>query len=305
MAANLWLGARMVGRAGWKGKISGYPPSVELGTARKGEISDDRRERCIARVEWICVVAGSGIAPFHGGVDRAYDVPSMESRVCRGGAGEIVAGEGELAATSSVVQERVGRRRESRERTCLGDDDVGVTEGDGAGAVVLAAGDPEVAGLLGVVAGDEDADLGGPPQMDHGRLHDAEHEVPPAGAVALEPGLPRRGGGGGACCWRSAGERGGSAGIREDGGSAEDGRSGCGMRGCRGCGRLRRGCGGAWREGALGSARTAGTASLGRGLAGAADSTGVAGAATAGAGRGIAGGARWHNKEVWTPTLKT
>ena len=63
------------------------------------------------------------------------------------------------------------------------------------------AGDPEVAGLLGVVAGDEDADLGGPPQLDHGRLHDAEHEVPPAGAVALEPGLPRRGGGG-ACCWR-------------------------------------------------------------------------------------------------------
>jgi hypothetical protein len=70
--ANLWLGARMVGRAGWKGKISGYPPSVELGTARKGEISDDRRERCIAQVEWICVVAGSGIAPFHGGVDRTY-----------------------------------------------------------------------------------------------------------------------------------------------------------------------------------------------------------------------------------------
>jgi hypothetical protein len=95
----------------------------------------------------------------------------------------------------------VGRRRESRERTCLGDDCVGVTEGDGTGAVVVAAGDPEVAGLLGVVAGDEDADIGGPPQLDHGRLHDAEHEVPPAGAVALEPGLPRRGGGG-ACCWR-------------------------------------------------------------------------------------------------------
>jgi hypothetical protein len=111
-----------------------------------------------------------------------------------------------------VVQERVGRRRESRERTCLGDDDVGVTEGDGAGAVVVDAGDPEVAGLLGVVAGDEDADLGGPPQLDHGRLHDAEHEVPLAGAVALEPGLPRRGGGGGARCCRSVGGRGGSTG---------------------------------------------------------------------------------------------
>jgi hypothetical protein len=59
-------------RAGWKGKISGYPPSVEFGITRKGEISDDRRERCIARVEWICVVAGSGIAPFHGGVDHTY-----------------------------------------------------------------------------------------------------------------------------------------------------------------------------------------------------------------------------------------
>jgi hypothetical protein len=228
MAANLWLGARMVGRAGWKGKISGYPPSVELGTTRKGEISDDRRERCIARVEWICVVAGSGIAPFHGGVDCAYGVPSMESRVCRGGAtgpGEIAAGEGELAATSSVVQERVGRRRESRERTCLGDDDVGVTEGDGAGAVVVDAGDPEVAGLLGVVAGDEDADLGGPPQLDHGRLHDAEHEVPLAGAVALEPGLPRRGGGGGARCCRSVGGRGGStggSGCGADAGSVGD-----------------------------------------------------------------------------------
>ncbi|KAL5659680.1 hypothetical protein ACJX0J_032843, partial [Zea mays] len=79
------------------------------------------------------------------------------------GAGEIAAGEGELAATSSVVQERVGRRRESLERTCLGDDSVGVTEGDGTGAVA--------AGLLGVVVGDEDADLGGTPQLDHGRLH--------------------------------------------------------------------------------------------------------------------------------------
>jgi hypothetical protein len=111
------------------------------------------------------VVAGSGIAPFHGGVYCAYGVPSMESRVCRGGAtgpDEIATGEGELAAMSSVVQERVGRRRESLERTCLGDDDVGVTEGDGAGAVLVDAGDPEVAGLLGVVAGDEDADLGGP-----------------------------------------------------------------------------------------------------------------------------------------------
>jgi hypothetical protein len=55
-------------------------------------------------------------------------------------------GEGELAATSSVVQERVGRRRESLERTCLGDDGVGVTEGDGTCAVVVASGDPEVAG---------------------------------------------------------------------------------------------------------------------------------------------------------------
>jgi hypothetical protein len=80
----------------------------------------------------------------------------------------------------------VGRRRESRERTCLGDDGVGVAEGDGAGAVVVASGDPKVTGLLGVVAGEEDADLGGPPQLDHGRLHDAEHEVPPGGAVASE-----------------------------------------------------------------------------------------------------------------------
>jgi hypothetical protein len=112
-------------------------------------------------------------------------VPSMESRVCRGGdagADEIAAGEGELAATSSVVQERVGRRRESRERTCLGDDGVGVTEGDGVGAVVVATGDPEVAGLLGVVAGDEDADFGGPPQLDHGRLHDAEVCCPTGGS---------------------------------------------------------------------------------------------------------------------------
>jgi hypothetical protein len=77
---------------------------------------------------------------------------------------------------------------------------------------VVDAGDLEVAGLLGVVAGDEDADLGGPPQLDHGRLHDAEHEVPPAGAVALEPGLSRRGGGGGARCWRSMGGREGSTG---------------------------------------------------------------------------------------------
>nr|ACN31468.1 unknown [Zea mays] len=73
----------------------------------------------------------------------------------------------------------------------LGDDGVGVAEGDGAGAVVVAAGDPEVAGLLGVVAGEEDADLGGAPQLDHGRLHDAEHEVPPAGAVAPEHLPPR------------------------------------------------------------------------------------------------------------------
>ncbi|AQK49215.1 hypothetical protein ZEAMMB73_Zm00001d048939 [Zea mays] len=151
----------------------------------------------------------------------------MESRVCRGGAtgpDEIATGEGELAAMSSVVQERVGRRRESRERTCLGDDDVGVTEGDGAGAVVVDAGDPEVAGLLGVVAGDEDADLGGPPQLDHVRLHDAEHEVPPAGAVAMELGLPRRGGGGARCC-RSVGGRGGStggSGCGADAGSVGD-----------------------------------------------------------------------------------
>jgi hypothetical protein len=63
-----------------------------------------------------------------------------------------------------------------------------------------------------VVAGDEDADLGGPPQLDHRRLHDAEHEVPPVGAVALEPGLPRRGGGGSTRCWRSMGGREGSTG---------------------------------------------------------------------------------------------
>ena len=74
---------------------------------------------------------------------------------------------------------------------CLGDDGVRVAEGDGAGAVVVAAGDPEVAGLLGVVAGEEDADLGGPPQLDHGRLHHGEHEVPPAGAVAPEHLPPR------------------------------------------------------------------------------------------------------------------
>jgi hypothetical protein len=137
----------MVERTGWKGKISGYPPSVELGTARKGEISDDRRERCIARgrVDLRGGRVGDRALPWRSGLR----VPSMESRVCRGraaGAGEIAAGEGELAATSSVVQERVGRRRESLERTCLGDDGVGVTEGDGTGAVVVAAGDPEVAG---------------------------------------------------------------------------------------------------------------------------------------------------------------
>jgi len=71
-----------------------------------------------------------------------------------------------------------------------------------------------------VVAGDEDADLGGPPQLDHGRLHDAEHEVPPAGAVALEPGLPRRGSGGSARCRRSMGGREGSTGGSDSGAAA-------------------------------------------------------------------------------------
>jgi hypothetical protein len=100
---------------------------------------------CSGRVDLRGGRVGDRALPWRSGLR----VPSMESRVCRGqaaGAGEIAAGEGELAATSSVVQERVGRRRESLERTCLGDDSVGVTEGDGTGAVVVAAGDPEVAG---------------------------------------------------------------------------------------------------------------------------------------------------------------
>jgi hypothetical protein len=41
--------ARMVGRAGWKDNSSGYPPSIEFGTARKGALSDDGRARDHAR----------------------------------------------------------------------------------------------------------------------------------------------------------------------------------------------------------------------------------------------------------------
>jgi hypothetical protein len=132
---NLWLGARMVGRAGWKGKISGYPPSVEFGTAQKGEISDDRRGRCIARVEWICVVAGSGIAPFHG-VDHAY-LPwragfaeagtrgmsrlSLGGQACHDVLGEGVLrlprSEGDCCGEGELVAERLSRAR----RDCRGE----------------------------------------------------------------------------------------------------------------------------------------------------------------------------------------
>jgi hypothetical protein len=85
----------------------------------------------------------------------------------------------------------IGEEESAADTTCLGDDGVGVAERDGAGAVVVAAGDPEVAGLLGVVAGEEDADLGRPPQLHHGRLHHGEQQVPAPGAVAPEHLPPR------------------------------------------------------------------------------------------------------------------
>uniref|UniRef100_J3LU47 DUF834 domain-containing protein n=1 Tax=Oryza brachyantha TaxID=4533 RepID=J3LU47_ORYBR len=55
------------------------------------------------------------------------------------------------------------RARHAEPPVDLCDDGVGVAEGDGAGAVVVAAGDAEVACLLGVVAGEEDAHLGRTP----------------------------------------------------------------------------------------------------------------------------------------------
>jgi hypothetical protein len=67
-----------------------------------------------------------------------------------------------------------------------GDDGVGVAEGDGAGAFVVAPGDPEVADLLCVVAGEEHAHLGRLVQRDRRRLRHGEHQVAPARAVAAE-----------------------------------------------------------------------------------------------------------------------
>jgi hypothetical protein len=89
---------------------------------------------------------------------------------------------------------------------------VRIARGDGAGAVVVAAPDGEVRRLLAGVAGQEDVDLG--PDLERGRLHDGEEQVPPAGAAPPDrtpptwrpraraspawrarDGAPRRGGG--------------------------------------------------------------------------------------------------------------